>query len=213
MSLRVSEGEEVRIGEALVRVNEGALTVRDPYVRKEFLLRGSVEVRVEPSVPVHVPKSLTGCILLKLNPPLILEGVEELRLTAPYELRVLAGSEVVAHLSPFRVKYTVLGTPSEGVICRFYPSEVLDGLPLTVEAYLTAEIGGEGHALVDGLVLEDITVVPMKYEVGEGRFFIAYGPVKAYKVGNYFFTPARTALGRLTAILRSATTLTFVRGP
>ncbi|MCD6323815.1 MAG: DUF432 domain-containing protein [Desulfurococcales archaeon] len=213
MPLTVSDGEELRIGEASVKVEGRLLMLRDLYTKKEFRLQGNVEVRVEPNVPVHVPKQLTSCVLLKLNPPSLLQGVKELRLTAPYELRVVAGSEVVGYLSPFAVKYTVIGTPSEGVICRFHPSEVIDGLPLGVEAFIDLGVSEEGPSLIEGVVLEDVVTVPMKYEVGEGRFFVAYGPVKTTRTGKFLLVPARTALSSLGVVLKSAANLNFLRGP
>lgn len=117
--------DELRVGLARVAKHAGRVVVEDPYVKEEFTLVTDVPINVEPVLPAHVPVRLAECIYLDLGTPIVVSGTASIWVTIPYELRVAAGEKVLKVLSPFKVKHTVVGTPYEGVVCRWFKSTVI----------------------------------------------------------------------------------------
>lgn len=113
---------ELKVGYARVRKEAGKVVVEDPYTREEFILVSDIPIKAEPALPVHVPVRLAECIYLELRSPIIVSRTTDFWITLPYELRVIAGERTLKVLSPFKVKYTVVGTPYEGTICRWFSS-------------------------------------------------------------------------------------------
>ncbi len=116
---------ELRVGLARVMRRVGRVLVEDPYVKEEFVLVDDIPIGVEPTLPAHVPVRLAECVYLDLGTPVVVSGTTSMWVTIPYELRVAAGERVLKVLSPFRVKHTVVGTPYEGIICRWFKSAVI----------------------------------------------------------------------------------------
>ena len=116
---------ELRVGHAIIRRQAEKVTVSDPYTKEEFILVSEIPIKAEPALPIHVPVRLAECIYLELKDPLIVSKKTGIWVTLPYELRVAAGERTLKVLSPFKVKHTVVGTPYEGTICRWFSSTVI----------------------------------------------------------------------------------------
>ena len=117
--------DELRVGLARVAKHADRVVVEDPYIKEEFILATDAPINVEPVLPAHVPVRLAECIYLDLGTPIVVSGTTSIWVTIPYELRVDVGEKVLKVLSPFKVKHTVVGTPYEGVICRWFKSTVV----------------------------------------------------------------------------------------
>ncbi len=117
--------DEFRVGLASVLRVGKTLELRDPYTSSRYVLLDSVKAAVEPTHPLYVPRRVASCLYLEFDPPLLIPGSIVLWVTMPYEVIVKAGRNVLATLTPFRVKYTVIGTPYEGEVCRWFRSEVV----------------------------------------------------------------------------------------
>jgi len=140
---------ELRVGLARIVKDTGKVLVEDPYVRDEFILVDNVPLSVEPVLPAHVPVRLAECVYLDIGEPIIVSGTASIWVTIPYELRVSVGEKTLRVLSPFRVKHTVVGTPYEGMICRWFESTVvpnpnawdgIEGLVRVVVESTTSEV-------------------------------------------------------------------------
>jgi len=116
---------ELKVGYARVRKDAKKVTVKDLYISEEFALVSDIPIKAEPALPVHVPVRLAECIYLELRSPIIVSKTTSFWITFPYELRVVAGERTLKVLSPFKVKHTVVGTPYEGTICRWFSSTVI----------------------------------------------------------------------------------------
>ncbi|GEM_PF-3265852 len=116
---------ELKVGYARVQKKARKVIVEDPYTREEFVLVSDIPIKVEPTLPVHVPVRLAECIYLELQSPIIVSSTTSFWITLPYELRVVAGERTLRVLSPFKVKHTTVGTPYEGTICRWFSSTVV----------------------------------------------------------------------------------------
>ncbi len=117
--------DELRVGLARIVRRADRVMVEDPYVKEEFILVTDAPLNVEPVLPAHVPVRLAECVYLDLGAPIVVSGTASIWVTIPYELRVAVGEKVLRVLSPFKVKHTVVGTPYEGVICRWFKSTVV----------------------------------------------------------------------------------------
>jgi hypothetical protein len=212
MSLAISEGQELRVGDAIISFSDGELIMKDKYHEERLKVRGHPNIVVEPIPPLYIPKRLTDCLVLALRDPILMKGEDVLRLTAPYELRVIADNTLITRLSPFKVKYTVIGHPAEGEVCRWYPTELVEG-ENEANSYIEVSPSFNESAKISGLIVEDVNVLPMRSEVKEGRFSVVYGPVPASLTNDYLIVEGRGALSRLRILLKVMPGLEFVRGP
>jgi len=214
-SLKVTDGKSLRIGEAFVSFKDGILKVKDPYVSEEFkIFKKDAEIRVRPVPPFRSLKSLTRCLALYLNPKLFIDkSVNVLRLIAPYDLAILVNNKVISNISPFRIKYTVLGTPAEGIICRWFPSEIYKESSQGSEALMTLELGQKFEGIVSGVIIEDVSTIGMKSKALEENLKVSYEVIKAFPVEEYLIVSSKGLLSKLTAAVKSFGTATFLRGP
>jgi|Deesub1362A_J573_1020465.scaffolds.fasta_scaffold00040_101 hypothetical protein len=96
---------------------------------------------VNPSEPVRLPKEVTHYLLIELQEPVFIAPNDELTfyITFPVEFGVyVAGRKNVELLDSFTLtspKYTLYGTPKDGVICRWWGSYVHRQIP-EIDPYL-----------------------------------------------------------------------------
>ncbi len=212
MSLVISEGQELRVGDAFISFSNGELLMRDRYHEERLKVRGHPRIVAEPIPPLYIPKRLTDCLVLALKDPLLMKGEDVIRLAAPYELRVVADNVLITRLSPFKVKYTVIGHPAEGEVCRWYPTELVES---GGEAYSYVEVVSsfKESTRISGLIVEDANMLPMRSEVKGGLFSVVYGPASASLMNDYLIVEGKGALSRLRILLKVVPGLEFVRGP
>ncbi len=145
------EDSTLRVGEAEIRFKGDALSLKDPYTDRTLSVKVK-EVEVRPYPPVYVPKKVTDYLLLEFDPFLPEDG-NEVWLTAPYDLAIRVKGRVMAFLSPFRVKYTLYGPTTEGLICRYHRAEVMESPGEGDYAYVKVRFIVNKHKEVSKLVM------------------------------------------------------------
>jgi len=120
---------EVRVGAAEIIKQGSELRVRDPYKDVVYRVEKNSTVDLIPVPPLHVPAKITNCLYLKLVRPLVISKGGEFWVKAPYELAVTVDGTVVDVVTPFRVKYALHGDVIDGVICRYFETDVFDEIP------------------------------------------------------------------------------------
>ena len=126
-------------GEILIEVEEGdgLLTYRRRCGEDKFeriLVAGMAEVIINPVEPVNLPKGITNFLMIEFPPVMIEPGATRtVYLKFPVEFGVFVESardiEAVDIFSPTTQKYTLYGTPTRGLIARWYGSEVYTEFP------------------------------------------------------------------------------------
>ena len=126
-------------GEILVEVEEdgGLLTYRRRCGEDKFeriLVTRMAEVIINPVEPVNLPKDITNFLMIEFPPVMIEPGASRtVYLKFPVEFGVFVESardiEVLDIFAPTTQKYTLYGTPSRGLIARWYGSEVYAEIP------------------------------------------------------------------------------------
>ena len=90
---------------------------------------------VNPTEPVRLPKEVTHYLLIELQEPVLLAPGHELTFyaTFPVEFGIyVAGRKNVELIDAFTLtnpKYTLYGTPKDGVICKWWSSGVHSSIP------------------------------------------------------------------------------------
>jgi hypothetical protein len=111
---------------------------RDCAGKKEsrYLSRTFSAILLHPVEPVNLPEALTHYLEISFPPVLISPGVEQIvYLKFPVEIGVFLESEGktdpldVFSLAP--VKFSLYGSPSSGVITRWYKSDLYTDIPVT----------------------------------------------------------------------------------
>ncbi|MFC2156269.1 DUF432 domain-containing protein [Acidobacteriota bacterium] len=101
---------------------------------KKLILGKDKKILINPVEPVNVPKYITPFLLIKLKNHLMLETKisRTLYIKFPIEIGVFVSSK--RHPNPIDIftlnspKFTLYGDPLNGIICRFYESEVYSEL-------------------------------------------------------------------------------------
>ncbi len=133
----VRKGEALKLGRAKISLDNGVLTLKDDHMTRN--VRTQVEeVEVRPHPPVNVPSKVTDYLMIRMEEGLIPLDGQELWLSAPYDLGISINGKIVGFLSPFRVKYSLYGPTTEGIVCRYHESPVskapLKGIDAKVKA-------------------------------------------------------------------------------
>jgi hypothetical protein len=95
------------------------------------------EIIINPIEPLTKPKELTPYFMIKLDQGLIIEPKETkiLFLTFPIEIGVFISSrQGFNHLDSFSLakhKYTLYGDPRQGLICKYWKSNIYPEVPVT----------------------------------------------------------------------------------
>lgn len=93
---------------------------------------------LNPIEPVNLPKRLTHFLLVNFKKTLILEPgtTQKVYITFPIEMGVFVSQgkedfEIIDIFSFAKLKYTLYGAPSNGIICRYWESDVFLSPPDT----------------------------------------------------------------------------------
>lgn len=130
---------DVKIGEISISVSEenGVLIYRrqdEDDIYEKMILNGSSEILINPIEPVNLPKSLSPFLLIELEKPLVVspKSKRKIFLTFPIEIGVFVsdkGFRVLDILSFNNEKFTLYGPQNNGLICRYWKSEVFTYIP------------------------------------------------------------------------------------
>ena len=97
---------------------------------ERLLLKGPCNFLLNPIEPVNMPKRLTHFLLVNFKQTLIIEpgATKKVYITFPIELGVFVSQgredfEIIDIFSFARLKYTLYGAPSNGIICRYWESD------------------------------------------------------------------------------------------
>ena len=109
--------------------------LEDETVEKKIVLKRETKFIINPVEPVNTPKPLTTHLLIELDHPVVIEPQSDctLFLTCPVEFGVFINdrnkNRLIDVFSLEPQKYTLYGNPKDGVICRYWRSEVHLSLP------------------------------------------------------------------------------------
>jgi len=120
---------EIRVGAAEIIKRGTELRIRDPYKDVVYRVEEDSSIDLVPVSPLHVPTKITNCLYLKLIRPLVISRGGEFWVKAPYELAVTVDGTAVDVVTPFKVKYALHGDVVDGVICRYFETDVFDKMP------------------------------------------------------------------------------------
>ncbi len=203
--LTVEDNSSIRIGEALIERKKNKLALRDPYIQKEFTVFEDAVIELVSSPPLYVPKKITNCLFLQLKEPIVIRMPTTLRVAAPFELIVLIVRKPLLPLSPFRVKHTVVGSPADGLLCRWFPSELITEPEIeTIAAALELKVNGKGVHVIEGILIENVGSIKMQSEATQWVLRVYYGPLQGKLDGAIIKTSGSgKPLGELDAILKT----------
>jgi hypothetical protein len=99
-------------------------------------IAGSGKIVLNPVEPVNIPKNITNFLEIELKDKIIIEPKSKrtIYVTFPIEIGIFIMNREFAILDVFTLtdpKYTLYGTPSKGVICRYWMSDVYRKVPET----------------------------------------------------------------------------------
>ncbi len=163
---------------------------------KKVVVAESGRVVVNPVEPVNLPKNITRFLLIEFDKPMVVEPKSsgKISLTFPIEIAViLAGKnslEVLDVFSFVEPKYTLYGDPKNGVICRYWRSEIFEKEEDFVKGILEVEISNSSSEWVEveKLVFD---VYGMKIYYGESVVAFAEVRILSEKVAETEFVDRR----------------------
>lgn len=106
----------------------------DEHVEKRLLATNG-RILVNPVEPLNKPKALTQYLLVEFEKTLAIEpeGTEKIFLTFPIEIAVYISRdkdfEVIDILTLTRQKFTLYGDPRNGILCKYWKSDVFSTMP------------------------------------------------------------------------------------
>jgi len=200
----IREGGSLTLGHVRIELRGGVLTLKDPYKVEEYRVVSSVKVSVRPEAPYRSPSSLTSCMSLSFETPIVVSARTSIRVSMPYELEVLVNGKPISVLTPFKVKYTVVGSPAEGVLCRWYPSKLIAKNEVSGEGVLEVNVESLGTELIRGILIEDVSGLPMRPTEFDRGIQVIYGPVRALCVGNHLVISQRRFQSKIIDALRTS---------
>ncbi|GEM_PF-3042036 len=146
------KGDTLEIGRAEISLNDGRLILKDEHVKRS-ILTDAEEVEVRPHPPVNVPSRVTDYLMIRMREGIVPADGQELWLSAPYDLGISLDGEIVGFLSPFRVKYSLYGPTTEGVVCRYHESPVSRAPQQGIDAKVKVIFKVESPREVDRIVI------------------------------------------------------------
>jgi len=117
----VGRGDTLKLGRTKISLEDDRLTLQDDYVTRNIHTHAE-EVEVRPNPPVNVPSKVTDYLMIRMEESLIPLDGQELWISAPYDLDISLNGKIIGFLSPFRVKYSLYGPTTEGIVCRYHES-------------------------------------------------------------------------------------------
>lgn len=102
--------------------------------KEKFIFSNAGKVIVNPVEPVNLPKEITNFLQIKLNKVFMAEPKSwtEVYLTFPIEIAIFVATKSVGLVDIFSInkpKFTLYGNPRNGVICRYWESEIYSDIP------------------------------------------------------------------------------------
>lgn len=131
------ESENILIS---VEKEKGNLVYRRKCMEEEIekiLIAGGGKLIVNPVEPVNKPVEVTSYLQIEFEKSVVVEpkSTKYIYLTFPIEIGVLVSSpadvEVLDIFTLTKPKYTLYGDPRNGIVCRYWKSEVFSELPET----------------------------------------------------------------------------------
>ncbi|MEB3779761.1 MAG: DUF432 domain-containing protein [Desulfurococcales archaeon] len=131
---RIDPGFVIEIGDYLIRLtsrlNDNTLVyerLQGQEVKASSIMHTIRDVRIVPAPPFYLPvENLTTCIMLDLNPPLVIapRAVVNINIGFIVDLVVVSGTDknftIIDVFDPGEVpKLSLYGSVDEGVICRY----------------------------------------------------------------------------------------------
>lgn len=93
------------------------------------------KILIHPVEPLNIPKEITSNFLIKFGNTLMVEpqGVEKIYLKFPIEIGIFISGkkdiEIVDILTFINQKFALYGDPRNGVICKYWKSEIYSTIP------------------------------------------------------------------------------------
>lgn len=93
------------------------------------------KILIHPVEPLNIPKEITSNFLIEFDKHLIVEpqGVEKIYLKFPIEIGIFISGkkdiEIVDILTLVTQKFALYGDPRNGVICKYWNSEIYSNIP------------------------------------------------------------------------------------
>lgn len=190
--------------------------VRESYSERIEKLIGSGEgkIAINPVEPVNLPRQITNFLEIRFNNKIILEpGVRKtVFLKFPVEVGVFTtGKGDIKLLDVFsnvHQKYSLYGTPINGVVCRYWESEVYTSLPESdplKEGILKLSIYNDyGEWVEVGKAVFD--VYKMKIFYGDGLVYSSGEMVVLSKTTaetRFFMEPLRSGMKKSLEVFTS----------
>ncbi len=143
----IRRGSALRVGLADISYSDnGLLEYCDPYGCSRARLIDHDYVYIDPVAPIHRPDIITSCLYLDFNEPLVVaEKTTSIWALAPYELVIHIDGTALGYVTPFRVKYTLVGGIIDGTICRYYRAKTalsLNRLEVSHDAIIRIDVSG-----------------------------------------------------------------------
>lgn len=104
---------------------------------EKILAADSGQLIVNPVEPLNKPVEVTSFMQIEFDKTIVVEpkSSKKIYLTFPIEIGVFASSkrdvEILDVFTLVRQKYTLYGEPSDGVICRYWKSDIYSKMPET----------------------------------------------------------------------------------
>jgi len=124
MSINVDVGSKITVGLATIARDKNFLIISDKYHEERFVVDPNSKVNLKPTVPLNVPSRITGYLMVEFKNPLVVSGEKSYWVNVPYELKVIVNGNTVGYVTPVNVKYILYGDIVDGIICRYFKSEV-----------------------------------------------------------------------------------------
>ena len=96
----------------------------------------------------------------------------------------------------------VLGTPAEGMLCRWFPSELVDK-NFTNSATLEIRVETKDTVLVKDVLIEDVTGLPIKVENAKKSFHITYGPIQGSIINNHLVISRKKFQSKIVEVVKT----------
>jgi len=171
----VSDGDVVKVGNAEVIRRGKELLVKDLYTDRKFKIDREASIELVPVPPVNTPSKLTNVLYLRFKSPIVSTGGCEYWVRVPYELVVMVDESPIVVINPFKTKFTLHGSIIDGLICRYYESEVYDNLSEaeegTFEGLIKVVVPGSEVAITYEYTIIDIESLDVFRELRKLRVY------------------------------------------
>lgn len=103
---------------------------------EKLVLAGKSQLFLSPVEPMNIPVKISSHLLIDFNRPLVVEpqSTKSIFVTFPLEIAValgrrLTGESIIDIFSKCKSKYTLYGTIKDGIICKYWQSDLYNTVP------------------------------------------------------------------------------------